>query len=85
MVFEIIWDPKAIKFLDKLPKDYALRIANKIKSIRENPERYLETLVGYNFYKLRTGDFRIFINLDNNTKIISVMSIRHRREAYNKK
>ena len=85
MIFEINWDPKAIKFLDKLPKDYALRIADKIKNIRENPERYLETLVGYNFYKVRIGDYRLFINLDNNAKIIYVMSIRHRREAYNKK
>ena len=85
MSFEIIWDPKALKFLDKLQKMDASRIANKVNELKEDPTRYTETLVSYDVYKLRVGDYRIFLDLDYNTKTILVVSIRHRKDAYKKK
>ncbi len=45
MAFEVIWDPKSLKILDKLSKDSARQIAKRIDIAKENPLRYTETLV----------------------------------------
>lgn len=38
-----------------------------------------------NLYRFRVGDYRIFTNILNNTLIIEVVSVKHRREAYRKR
>lgn len=42
----------------------------------------METLTGIEGYKLRIGDYRALIALDENTKIIDVLFIEHRKEIY---
>ncbi|MEK6903367.1 MAG: type II toxin-antitoxin system RelE/ParE family toxin [Nanoarchaeota archaeon] len=77
------WDPKARQFLRKLPRDVAHRIMRKVEEdIRVNPERYLETLVDIDVFKIRIGDYRLFVDYSKVTGILSVLSIKHRRNAY---
>lgn len=79
MSYSVEWDPKALKFLEKLPKNIAERILKKLDVIKENPFRYLEHYEG-DYYKLRIGDYRalIDINLKNKTLIIQVFDKRGR-------
>ena len=44
MNFEITWHPKAVKYVDKLPKHISVRILNKLDEVVLNPFRYLEHL-----------------------------------------
>lgn len=82
---EIIWDPNARKFLRKLPKEVSKRIYNKVdKEIKSNVERYLKTLANINAYKMRIGDYRLFVDYDKNKDILMIRSIRHRKNAYKK-
>ena len=85
MAFEVIWDPKSLKVLDKLPEEDSSRIVKKVDVAKEDPKRYAERLVGEEGYKIRVGDYRVFVDVYYDTNMIKVRAIRHRREAYKKK
>ena len=85
MVFEVIWHPKAVRFLDKLPREIAIRIREKIDDVKEDTTRYTEQLVGSSDYKIRVGDYRIFVEITYNPDTIAILAIRHRRDAYKKR
>jgi mRNA-degrading endonuclease RelE of RelBE toxin-antitoxin system len=54
----VVFDDKAIEFLEKLDKNNRERIFNKIMSTKEDPFHYFEKLTKKNFYKLRVGKAR---------------------------
>ena len=83
-MYEIVFDEKAIDFLDQLPKPLKERIFNKIISAKENPFHFFETLKGRKDYQLRIGDYRAVADIDNNTKRILVTVIGHRKNIYDK-
>lgn len=85
MAFKVIIHPKAAKYLEKLPKYIADRIVKKLEEVSQNPRRYTETLVGMDEYKIRAGEYRIFVGITHNLNIIEVYSVKHRSEAYKKK
>ncbi|MFH0923827.1 MAG: type II toxin-antitoxin system RelE/ParE family toxin [Candidatus Falkowbacteria bacterium] len=81
----IIWDPKVRDFLRKLPKNISKRIFRKVDSeIKENVGRYLKSLIDREEYKIRIGDYRLFVNYDKNKNQLIIHSIRHRKDAYKK-
>ena len=82
MTYEVIWDDNARDFLRKIHKDDAQRIVKKVNSIVDDPGHYLETLVKIKSYKLRIGDFRALIDLDENKRTLSVVLIGHRKDIY---
>ena len=79
----IDWDPKARDFLRKLSPDVARRIFRKVdEEIRLNAERYLETLENIGGYKIRIGDYRLFVDYYKDRNLLVIRAIRHRRDAY---
>jgi len=79
----IIWDPKARDFLRKLPKNISNRIFKKVDiEIKNNVERYLQTLVNIKGYKIRIGDYRLFADYYKKENQLIIRSIRHRKDAY---
>ena len=82
MSYDIKLKPKADKFLDKLPKNIALRIIKKLKQLRENPFRYLEHYEGDTYHKLRIGGYRALINVDFEKKILIVEVLDKRGRIY---
>lgn len=62
--------------------DISKRIVKKIKSIRENPFRYLEHFEGKNYYKIRIGIYRALIDIDFKRKIIFVQVLDKRGRIY---
>lgn len=84
MSFEVIFDPEAIDFLNKLEKPIRERIYNKIMSTIENPFHFFERLAERPEYKLRVGDYRVIADLNQATKRIEVTLIGHRKDIYSK-
>lgn len=83
MGYEIKWDPKAREFLRKLPKVVAKRIFYKVDTqIKKNVPRYLEKLVGMGGYKIRVGDYRLFVDFYRDRNLLVIRTIRHRKDAY---
>lgn len=79
-MYEIIFDEKAIDFLNKLPKEIKSRIFNKIISAKENPFHYFQHLKNRKDYKLRVGDYRVIADIESN--IIKITLIGHRKNIY---
>ena len=82
MTYEIIWKPKAIKALRKLPHHIALRIVHKVDALRSNPFRYLQHYVGADVYKLRVGSYRLLIDVDAQKKVVSIEVLDKRGRIY---
>ncbi len=83
-MYELKFDNQAIDFLNKLEKDLKERIWNKLQQCKENPFRFLEHLEDIDGYKLRVGDYRLIIDVDTPNKILHILKVRHRKNAYEK-
>lgn len=80
---KINWKEPALKFLKSINKNDSSRIVKKIDlEVKENPRRYLKTLVGLDFYKIRVGNYRIFADYNKSLDELTILTIKHRRDAY---
>jgi mRNA interferase RelE/StbE len=84
MSYRIIFDAKAIEFLEKLPKHSQERIFKKIQTTKENPHRFFERLTERAEYKLRVGDYRVIAEIHDKETVILVLHIGHRRNIYDR-
>ena len=84
MRYSLEFGPKAEKFIDKLQKDIAIRIIEKLKQIQEDPFRYLEHYEGDDCYKMRIGDFRALVDVDFSSKKLIVRIIDKRGRIYDR-
>ena len=82
MVYKIHWDKKADRFLSKLSGALSKRIVHKVQQLQEYPFTYLEHYEGKHLFKLRVGDYRLLVDVDNKERIIAVRIIGHRRNVY---
>ncbi len=83
-MYDIIFDPEALEFLEKADKKIAKRIWDKIMSTRSNPHHFFERLVGRQDYKLRIGDYRAIADINDTTKRVEITLIGHRKDIYKK-
>ena len=85
MGYSVKWRQKALKSLRKLPKEISKRIVKRIDLVKENPKHFLEKLVDDPGFKVRTGDYRIIIDVIDEEEVIAVRLIGHRRNIYKRK
>jgi mRNA interferase RelE/StbE len=81
-MFEIKWDKKAKEELEKLDNFLAQRIIKKIGEIAENPFPHVKKLKGVPYFRLRVGDYRVILDIDNSIKILLVLKLGHRKNIY---
>ena len=81
-MYKLIFSKLAIKQLSKLEKNIKERIWEKLQLCKENPFRFLEHLEQIKGFKLRVGDYRLIIDVDNNREIIEVLKLGHRKNIY---
>jgi mRNA interferase RelE/StbE len=84
MTYEIIFSDQALRQLKKLEKIVQGRIIAALERIRIRPQAYVTKLVGDPGYKLRVGDYRIIMDIDNKKLTILVLKAGHRRNIYQK-
>ena len=82
MYYELRFDKKALNFLNKLEQGIKTRIWNKLQECKQDPFRYLQHLTQIRGYKLRVGDYRIIIDVQEEIKILYVEKIGHRKNIY---
>lgn len=80
--YEVRWDGKARDFMRTLESEIARRIFQKVDSIKDSPMRFLERLAGMKSYKLRIGDYRAIIDVDESRKLLEVRFVGHRKNVY---
>jgi mRNA interferase RelE/StbE len=84
MTYEIIFSDKALRQLKKLEKNTQERIITVLERIRVRPEAYVTKLVGDQGYKLRVGDYRVIMDIENKMLRILVLKVGHRKNIYDK-
>jgi len=83
-MYSLIFEKRALEQFNNLEKDIKERIWNKLQQCKENPFRFLEHLEEIDGFKLRVGDYRVIVDVDNIIKIIKVLKVGHRKNIYEK-
>jgi len=81
-MYEVIFSEKAESQLRKLERSIQERIIMALERIRIRPEAYVSKLVGDPGYKLRVGDYRVIMDVDQNKLVILVIKVGHRKNIY---
>lgn len=82
MKLRILFDGKVRDFLRKLDDINRKRILKKLKEIDENPKRYMFTLINKSNFKIRVGNYRLFVDYYEKDNKLIIRSIKHRKNAY---
>ncbi len=80
--FEIIWSEAALRQLRKLDRVVARRIFDRVGELREDPRRQVQKLVSSPYYRLRVGDYRVILDLQQGILRVLVLKVGHRRSIY---
>jgi mRNA interferase RelE/StbE len=84
MEYEIVWSIPATKQLKSLDRSIAKRIYEKVDALSQNPERYVEKLVRYPYYRLRVGDYRVILDIKHESVRILILKVGHRSIVYDR-
>lgn len=81
--FKIYITKTAQKQIDKLPLQIADALIKAILSLAQNPRPagYIK-LKGRNAYRIRKSNYRIIYEIDDNTLVITVIAVGHRKSVY---
>ena len=82
MPFEIIWSDSAARQLQKLDRTVARRIFDKVGELRETPHRFVRKLANSPYYRLRVGDYRVILDIQETVLRILVLKVGHRKSIY---
>ena len=80
MTYGIIFSDSALKQLKKLEKNVQKRIISTLERIKIRPQAHVTKLVGDPGYRLRVGDYRVILDIDEGNLIILVIKIAHRKK-----
>jgi mRNA interferase RelE/StbE len=82
MTYGIIFSDRALKQLKKLEKSVQERIISTLERIKIRPQAHVTKLVGDSGYRLRVGDYRVILDIDEGNLVILVIKIGHRKKIY---
>lgn len=83
--YDIEWKVSGIDELNKIPPDSAKKIVNDIDYLSIKPySPHSKNILQTGYYVLRKGHYRVIYHIDENEKKVTVYTIRHAREVYNK-
>ncbi len=84
MPFTLLYAPRALKDLEKLPKRAAERILSALKRLAETdePERSVKRLRNSPLYSLRVGSYRVILDIRREKIVIFVLRAGPRKSIY---
>jgi len=85
MSYEIGYHPNIEKQLKRLPAGVVKRVMKRIKALQDNPRprgfRKLKA-TPHPTYRIKTGDYRVIYTIDDGERLIYILGVVHRRDAY---
>lgn len=83
--YKVFFKKSVEKDLTKIPKNYLVKILDKISGLKTNPRpEGCEKLTGQELYRIRQGIDRIVYSIQDNELTVWVVKISHRKEIYKK-
>jgi mRNA interferase RelE/StbE len=81
--YEIYIEHSVEKELRQIPKEDLKKISFHIRKLGINPRQGAKKLKGsQNDWRIRVGDYRVIYEIDDNSKVIRLMKVSHRKSAY---
>jgi mRNA interferase RelE/StbE len=82
--YSITFARSARKELEVLDAAIVNRIFPKIESLSGNPRPHncVKLKGGKNLWRVRIGVYRIIYNINDDKKLVDIIAIRHRKDAY---
>ena len=82
--YEITFARSARKEFQALPSSVAERVLKKVESLSSEPRPAgCRKLRGpTNLWRLRVGEYRVVYDIDDDNRIIDIVIVRHRSDAY---
>lgn len=82
MGFTVLLHPKATKELEKIENTTRTRIVERLRDLKDGPERVGKALKYSNFWSLRVGDYRVIYEIDRTRKQVIILFVGHRKQVY---
>lgn len=82
MTWNVLWSSRSIRQLKKLDKKQVRKIRDAVLEITDNPFVAVRKLSDSVFFRMRVGNYRIIMDLQQGTMIIFVVEVDHRRRVY---
>lgn len=82
MTFTVLLHPKAVKILEKIEEQIRSRIIEKLRELRNRPERVGKRLKYSEFWSLRVGDYRAIYEINKDKNQVVILFIGHRKKVY---
>jgi len=82
--YDIIFTRSARKEIESLDNKTIQKILPKIESLAKKPQpvNCLKLQGEKNLWRIRIGDYRVIYSIYDNKRIVDIIAIRHRNEAY---
>lgn len=87
----IEFTPKAEEHVKELEPDVQKRLQKKLREVQEatsdlgvDPGRYVKRLQGYNYHRLRVGDYRVIIQWEKQSEVFVIIAVGHRKTVYDR-
>jgi mRNA interferase RelE/StbE len=74
--------PRAAKALERIEEPVRLRIVERLRALRDSPERVGKRLKFSDFWSVRVGDYRAVYEIDRGKNRVIVLFVGHRRKVY---
>ena len=82
-IYEIRIKRSAEKDLNDLPRSAFERISEAILSLAVEPRPHdIQKLRGLDAYRIRVGDYRVLFTIDDETRVVEIVAIGHRKDVY---
>ena len=82
MTFTVLLHPKAVEALEKIEEQTRLMITEKLRELRNRPERVGKRLKYSEFWSLRVGDYRAIYEINRDKNQVVILFIGPRKKVY---
>lgn len=77
MKYQVWFQPKAIKTLEKLPTQERVKIVTKIEAMQDNLQGDVKKLTNFTpEYRLRVGNYRVLLEIEG--EVLTIYQVKHR-------
>lgn len=83
MAYKINIKPSALKDLDSLPDKEVKKISIRLMQLKDEPRPIgVQKLSAQEGYRIRSGNYRILFEINDESKTVFIYRIKHRKDAY---
>jgi mRNA interferase RelE/StbE len=82
VVFAVLLHLKAAKELERIEAHARSRVKERLRDLKDNPEKAGKALKPSDFFSLRIGDYRAIYEINRNQNQVIVLFIGHRKKVY---